>query len=74
MPNGTMNVIGHMTTDLGPVRATLKKNTLLETFKEPEFSFLTSNKCQIKNVCGVRNVDLFCLKIHFLGMESASHF
>ena len=25
MPNGTRNVIGHMTTDLGPVRATCKK-------------------------------------------------
>ena len=26
MPNGTRNVIGHLTTDLGPVRATRKKN------------------------------------------------
>ena len=25
MPNGTKNVIGHMTTDIGPVRATRKK-------------------------------------------------
>ena len=33
MPNGTRNVIGHMTTDLGPVRATCKKKKTCKRWK-----------------------------------------
>ena len=40
MPNGARNVIGHMTTDLGPVWATHKKKLSVNDVKVSQKSFL----------------------------------